>query len=100
MWLLSRTQELTQHLRIVDESDRRFAESGSAACEARARPVENAVFERERGADRAWSVVDRKRLALNVEVGRHVAAVDAQKLTTANVVLAGFGRIGRRAAVK
>ena len=100
MRLLSRSKELTQHLRIVDKIHRRFAESGSAACEARARPVENTVLECERGADGAWSVIDGERLALDVEVGRHVAAVDAQKLATADIVLASFGGIGRRAAVQ
>lgn len=100
MGLLSRSKELTQHLRVVDKSDRRFAESSFAACEARARPVENAVLECECGADRAWSVVDGERFALVIQVGRHVAAVDAQKLATADIVLAGFGRIGGRTAVQ
>lgn len=98
--LLSRAKELTQHLRIIDESDRRFAKSGSAACEARAGPVENAVLECERSADGARRVLDGERLALNIEVGRDVAAVDAQKLATADIVLASFGRISGGAAIQ
>lgn len=100
LWLLSRPKELAQHLRVVDEINRRFAEFGSAAREARARPVEIAVLECKSSADGAWSVLDGELLALDVEVGRHVAAVDAQKLATVDVVLASFGRIGRRAAVQ
>ena len=100
MRLLSRSKELTQHLRIVDKIHRRFAESGSAAREARARPVEDAVFERESRADGAWRVCNRERPALDVEVGRRVAAVDAQELTAADIVLARFGRSGRCGAVK
>lgn len=100
LWLLSRAKELTQHLRIVDESDRRFAESGSAACEARAGPVENAVLECECSADGAWGLLDGKHLALDVEVGRDVAAVDAQKLATTDIVLASFGQVSGGAAVQ
>jgi len=100
LWLLSRAKELTQHLCIINEVDRRFAESGFAACKARACPVENAVLKCEGSADGAWSVLDRELLALDVEVGRHVAAVDAQELATADVVLASFGWIGGRAAIQ
>lgn len=98
--LLRRAKELTQHLRIVNERHRRFAESGPAACEARAGPVENAVPERECSADGARRVLDGERLALDVEVGRNVAAVDAQKLATADIVLASFGRISGGAAIQ
>lgn len=98
--LLGRAQELTLHLGIVDEGDRRFAESGSAACKARARPVEDAVLECEGGADGARRVLDGEHLALDVEVGGHVAAVDAQKLATADVVLTSFGWVSGRAAVQ
>jgi hypothetical protein len=98
--LLGSTKELTQHLRIVDKIHRRFAESGSAAREARARPVENAVFERECRADGTWGVGDGERPALDVEVGGHVAAINAQELAAADVVLAGYGGIGGRAAIQ
>ena len=98
--LLSRAKELTQHLRIVDQSDRRFAESGSAACEARAGPVEDAVLECESSADGARRVLDGERLALHVEVGRNVAAVNAQKLAATDVVLASFGRVSGCAAIQ
>lgn len=98
--LLSRAKELTQHLRIVDKTDRGFAESGSAACEARASPVENAVLECECCADRARRDLEGERLALNIEVGRDVAAVDAHKLATADIVLASFGRISGGAAIQ
>ena len=98
--LLSRAKELTQHLRIVDETDRRFAESGSAACEARAGPVENTILECESSANGAGRVLDGEYLALDVEVGRDVAAVDAQKLATADIVLASFGRVSGGAAIQ
>jgi hypothetical protein len=100
LWLLSRAKELTQHLCIINEVNRGFAEFRSAACEAWARPVENAVLECEGSADGARRVLDGELLALDVEVGRHVAAVDAQKLAATNVVLASFGRVGGRAAVQ
>ena len=98
--LLSRAKELTQHLRIVDETDRRFAESGSATCESWAGPIENAVLECECSADGAGRVLDGEYLALDIEVGRDVATVDAQKLATADVVLASFGRISGSAAIQ
>jgi len=91
---------LTQYLRIVHEVDRRFAEPGSAACEAWTCPIENAVFERERGTDGARSCLDGEELAVNVEVRGHVATIDAQKLATANVILASPRRVNRRASIK
>ena len=98
--LLSSAKELTEHLRIVDEGDRRFAESGFAGCEAWAGPVEYATLECERGADGARGVLDGERLALDVEVSRHVAVVDTQQLAAANIVLASFGWVGGRIAVQ
>lgn len=78
---------MTLDLRIVDEVDWRLAELSSASGKAWAGPIKNTVPESKRGADRAWSVHDRERLALNIEIRRDIAAIDTQELTTTDIVL-------------
>lgn len=85
--------ELCQDLSIVDKVYGLLAELDSAASEEWAGPIEYAFCEREVCADGSSGGLDGERLLLHIEICGDGAAVDAQQLAAADVVLACRQRV-------
>jgi hypothetical protein len=94
------SDELCQDLSIVDEVDGLLAELDSPAGEAWAGPIEYAFYEGEVCADGSSGGLDGERLLHHIEVCGDGAAIDAQQLANADVILSSRQWVCSCVAVK